>query len=167
MRALRTIAALSMPAFTLLLFSAQVLSPARATPETGMTLLSTLAEWQYPGSRLPGGASMSDGGNPQLQSVKCQAILTTSDPIEKVIAFYAEKFGTAPIAAAQASKALVNEADARSVSDQDDSGGRPVTVRVLVVNKLNTSTTLVISRADAEKETHIAWSHYVRLGGQR
>ena len=36
---------------------------------------------------------MSDGGNPHVQSIKCEAVLTSPDPIEKVIAYYAEKFG--------------------------------------------------------------------------
>jgi hypothetical protein len=37
------------------------------------------------------GASMSDEGTPPMQAVKCAVILTTPEPIEKVIAFYAEK----------------------------------------------------------------------------
>jgi hypothetical protein len=113
------------------------------------------------------GASMSDGGNPLLQSVKCQAILTTSDPIEKVIEFYSKKLGTSPAPGRQDDRADVKDADAKSVATQDDSRGRPVTIRVIVVNKADTSTTLVISRAAGENETHIAWSHYIRLEGKR
>ena len=41
--------------------------------------------------------------------------------------------------------------------------GRPVTLRVLVVSKTYTTTTLVISRAKGAEETHIAWSHYRRF----
>jgi hypothetical protein len=131
-----------------------------------MTLLRTLAEWKYPGSDLPSGATMSDGGNPQLQSVKCKAVLTTPDPIEKVIAYYAEKFGTGESSDRQAGKAEVKKGEARSVSVQDDSQGRPVMLRVFVVNKADTATALVISRAQGEKETHIAWSHYRRFDGK-
>ena len=54
--------------------------------------------------------------------------------------------------------------DGKSVSIQDDSQGRTVAIRVIVVHKAGTSTTLVISRANDEKETHIAWSHYIRIG---
>jgi hypothetical protein len=61
----------------------------------------------------------------------------------------------------------VAAADAKAVSEQDDSDGRPVTVRVIVVNKADTSTTVVISRARGEGETHIAWMHYIRLDGKR
>ena len=131
-------------------------------PEQGKSLLQTLAEWKYPDSTMLGGASMSDGGNPDVQSVKCKAILTTTDPIDKVIAFYSEKFNAKQAVAGDD----IKDSDAKSVSTQDDSHGRPVTLRVFVVNKARTSTTLVISRAEGEEETHIAWLHYIRLGKQ-
>src|ERR1700734_2098028 len=60
-------------------------------PDQERSLLQTLAKWQYPASTMLDGASMSDGGNPTLQSVKCKSILTTPDPIDKVIAYYSEK----------------------------------------------------------------------------
>ena len=127
-----------------------------------VTLLGTLAEWKYPGSNF-GGGSMSDGGNRHLQSVKCQAILTTGDSVEKVTKFYSEKFASGP----QDAEKEVKGDDAQSVSTQDDSQGRPVRLRVIVINRAETSTTLVISRAEGEKKTHIAWSHYLRLGRGR
>jgi hypothetical protein len=126
--------------------------PARADEPGQISLMQTLSAWKYPGAQMPDGASMSDGGNPRLQSVKCAAVLTTPDPIDKVIAFHAEKLGAG---------------EAKSVAIQDDSKGRPVALRVFLVNKADTSTTLAISRAEGEKETHIAWSHYIRIGGER
>ena len=45
-------------------------------------------------SRRLDGASMSDGGTPPQQAVKCKTILVTPDPIEKVIASYEKKLGT-------------------------------------------------------------------------
>src|SRR4051794_22081034 len=134
MRTLRTILALGAPATAAVLMSALLYSPARATPPGpgGVSLMETLSEWKYPGSRMLDGASMSDGGNPLLQSVKCRAILTTPDPIEKVIAFYSEKVGTPPAPGRQDARAEVKDADAKSVSTQDDSQGRPVTIRVIV-----------------------------------
>ena len=146
---------------------ALLLRPAQAAPPGSVSLMETLAEWKYPGSNLPDGASMSDGGNPLVQSVKCQAILTTPDSIEKVITFYSEKVGTHPLTDRQHAKAEVKDPEAKAVSIQDDSHGRPVTVRVIVVNKTDTTTTLVISRAQSETETHIAWLHYLRLDGKR
>ncbi len=138
-------------------------NPAQAAPPASMTLLGTLSEWKYPGSKMLGGATMSDGGNPLIPDVKCQAILTTPDPIEKVITFYSEKLEAPRAPGEQKARAEVKEADAKAVSTQDDSEGRPVTLRVIVVSKADTTTTLVISKAKSEKETHIAWSHYRRF----
>ena len=152
------ILALGVTAMTAASLAAPRLSPAQANPPAKITLLGILSEWKYPGSDMPGGATISDGGIPGVQSVKCAAVLTTPDPIEKVIGYYAEKFGTGGSPERQAEKG-----EAKSVSVQDDSQGRPVTLRVLVVNEADTSTTLVMSRAEGEKETHIAWSHYRRF----
>ena len=127
---------------------ALTLAPARATPD-GISLLQTLEEWKYPGSTMLGGASMSDGGNPEIVDLKCRAILTTPDTVEAVARFYAEKTGEAPAKAA--------------VCTEDDSKGRPIAVRIIAVHQADISTTLVISRGEGEKETHIAWSQYRRL----
>jgi len=129
-------------------------------PEKSVTLLGTLAEWQYPGANFSG-ATVSDGGNRTLQSVKCVAVLTTEDSVEKVTKFYTQKFVSGP------SEPGGSVPVAQSVSEQSDSEGRPVELRVIVVNRAESSTTLVISRAEGEKMTHIAWSHYMRLSGTR
>ena len=140
---------------------------ARADPPGRISLLETLSEWKYPDSKMLDGASMSDGGNPTLQSIKCRAVLTTPDPIEKVIDFYSKKLATRSDAVLTGTKADALVPDGKSVSDPGRFQGRPVTVRVIAVNKAETSTTLVISRANDEKETHIAWLHYIRLGEKR
>lgn len=159
MRRFRTILALGIPALAAALWTFTLLSPARAMAQEGVSLLQTLDSWKYPESKLADGAEMSDGGILGLSSIKCRAVLSTGDPIDKVIAFYAAKF-------VKDAGEAVKDADARSISTQDDSKGRPVTIRVIVVNKANSSTTLVISRANGEKETHIAWSHFLRLGNK-
>jgi hypothetical protein len=123
-----------------------------------VTLLGRLAEWQYPGSGF-GGATMSDGGNRRVQSVNCQALLTTDDSVETVAKYYSEKFVSGPDDVHRDDQEVV----AQSVSTQDDSEGRGVELRVIVVHRAGTSTTLVISRAKGEAKTHIAWSHYVRF----
>ena len=159
--------ALGLAAIATVLLAAPLLSSAQAPPPARMTLMGTLYEWRYPGSKMAGGAEMSDGGNPLVPDVKCRAILTTPDPIEKVVEFYAQKVGTPTVPAGQNAQAKVKEADAKAVSTQDDSEGRPLTLRVIVVTKADSTTTLVISRAKSENETHIAWSHYRRLDGRR
>ncbi len=100
--------------------------PAQDASQGRVTLLGTLAEWKYPESKMLGGASMSDGGNPSLPSVKFQAILTTDDPVEKVVDFYSRKFETSRATGLQDVAAQVKAADAKTVSTQDDSDGRPL-----------------------------------------
>jgi hypothetical protein len=129
--------------------------------------MEMLSEWKYPGSNMPGGAEASDGGNPLVQSIKCRAILTTPDPMEKVIAFYSAKLGTPQVPEGQTASTKSGRTPGRSVSIQDDSEGRPVKLRAIVVNRAESTTTIVISRAGGEKETHIAWLHYLRLDSQR
>ena len=125
--------------------------------------MQTLSEWRYPDSTWVDGATMSDGGTPPVQAIKFKTILTTPDPIEKVIAFYAKKLGADEPAGSPPAKAKTPTSEPNSVSVQDDSKGRPLTLRVMVVNQGETSTTLVISRAEGETKTHISWSHYLRL----
>jgi hypothetical protein len=131
-----------------------------AASKNQVTLMGVLAEWKYPGCSF-GGAEMSDGGNRTIQSVKCQALLTTGDSFDKVTNYYEQKFVSGPADGGPA----VKGAKAQSVSVQDDSAKRPVQLRVIVVNRAKTSTTLVISRAEGEKKTHIAWSQFMRFSG--
>jgi hypothetical protein len=127
-----------------------------------VSLMGTLAEWMYPGAKF-GGANMSDGGNRTAQSVKCQALLTTGDSFEKVTNYYEQKFVSGP----QEIGGTVKGGKPQSVSIQDDSAKRPVQLRIMVVNRAQTSTTLVISRAQGETKTHIAWSHFMRFDGDK
>jgi len=129
-----------------------------AASEERVTLMGSLAEWMYPKSDF-GGAEMSDGGNRTLQSVKCQAVLTTGDSFEKVTNYYEQKFVSGPQVFGAPLKGVI----AQSVLTQDDSAKRPVRLRIIVVNRDKTSTTLVISRTQGETKTHIAWSHFVRM----
>jgi hypothetical protein len=146
-----------------------LINPARAQPREEMSLMQTIEEWKYPGSTLLGGATMSDGGNPLVQSVKCHATLTTPDPFDKVIEFYYKKFtpSTARERRGPGNAPDVRPDDAKAVTMADDSEGRPVKLRVIAVNKADTATTLAISRAETEKETHIAWLHYRWIDGKR
>jgi hypothetical protein len=152
MPTLKTLLACSGSAAACLLATVLFLSPVQATPQQ-ITFMQTLEEWKYPGSAMPSGGQMSDGGNPEIADLTCKAILTTPDSFDDVVAFYAKKTGEAPAKAA----------DAQAVVTQDDSKERPVEVKIISVHKADRSNTLVISRAKAEKETHIAWSHYRRL----
>lgn len=157
MNLLKMIAALSFVLAGFAVLAAD--NPPATDAERPVTLLGTLAEWKYPDSKMPHGASMGDGGNPDIQDLKCQAILSTPDSFAKVVEFYSKKLG---IARNGAKATPTNTAVA--IIDQGDSAGRPVSVQVISVNKADTTTTLVISRGEQEKETHIAWTQYMRFG---
>lgn len=149
--------ALALAASAALALASASLAPAKATPERQISLMETLAEWKYPDSTLLGGASMSDGGNPEIQDLTCQAALATPDPFEDVVRFYKQKAEEVPEV----------PANARAFVIQDDSKGRPVRVRIIAVHKFDRTDTLVISRGEQEKLTHIAWTQYRRFDPPR
>ncbi len=132
------------------------------------TLMTMIAQWQYPGSKIHGAemgdaATMNAAGERTVQSIQYKAVLTTKDPIAKVIAYYKDKL--APAARAKPSQPGEKpDADSgRSVTFHEDSKGRPLAIYMILVNTDKTSTTLAISRAATEAETHVAWSHYVKF----
>jgi hypothetical protein len=127
-----------------------------------VTLLGILSQWQYPGSKMLDGATMRDGGNPMLPSTFCHAVLTTPDPVEKVVAFYKGKSDPAPDKETSVPRKPLKAIESSSVLVQDDSKNRKVAVKVIVVVKADSSTTLVVTRAASESETHIAWTHHLR-----
>jgi hypothetical protein len=133
------------------------------------SLLTRITQWKYPDSEMHG-ATMSDAetvnenGDRVVPSIYCKTVLTTTDPIDKVIAFYTSKLSQ------KAETTKGGDADdraagesGRSVTFHSDSDGRPVAIRIITVNADRASTTLVISRAEGESTTHIAWSQYERF----
>ena len=130
------------------------------------SLMTAIAEWQYPGSKIHG-ASLSDAatinasGERTVPSGQYKTVLTTKDPVEKVIQYYDAKLKS------DAKPANANDKPAtvsgRSVTFHDDSENRPLAIHIILVNTDNSSTTLVISRAEKESETHIAWTRYQRF----
>jgi hypothetical protein len=127
-----------------------------------VTLLGILGEWQYPGSKMLDGATMQDGGNPALPSTFCHSVLTTPDSVEKVVAFYTDKTTNKNPNATPTPKKRLKGLDGGCVLVQDDSKNRPTALKVIVVTKADSTTTLVISRAGGEAATHIAWTHHFR-----
>jgi hypothetical protein len=143
-------------------------STAMGQAQQQLSLLQSIAQWQYPGAKMKGGATMSDAGTTNsfgertIQSVQCKAILTTEDAISEVVEYYKNK-PTPVVSKASASEEKTTEASGRSVTFHEDSEGRPVAIHVILINTDKTSTTLVISRAATESETHIAWTQYRKL----
>jgi hypothetical protein len=141
-----------------------LLVSAKETP----SLMTMVGEWRYPDSKM-NGASMSDGatlnasGERSAQSIAYQSVFTTADSMSKVIAYYKNKLSS-PVSSEK--EGALNELisnSGRSVKFHEDSEGRPMEVQVVLVNTVNSSTTLVVTRAAMESETHIAWTRYVRL----
>ncbi len=142
------------------------LPQASAKPARELSLLQMLEEFRYPESQPLGGVTMSDGatmrgGERTVPSTRCDTIITTPDGFEKVVDYYVKKFGITEEHAPPAKPVDAPEGG-QSVFIQNDSLERPFQLRIISVNRDATSTTLVISRAQSEKVTHIAWSHYVR-----
>jgi hypothetical protein len=152
------------PALALVAASVANVSWCRETEP--QSLMTSITEWQYPGSKI-GKASLSDAatvdtdGRRTVPSVQYKTVLTTKAPMKKVIQFYDAKLKPKE---KPASEVVGQAADSgRSVTIHDDSENRPVSIHVIAVNSENESVTLVISRAQNEPETHIAWTRYVRF----
>ncbi|BBO33252.1 hypothetical protein [Lacipirellula parvula] len=138
----------------------------------GTSLMGMLSPWAYPDATWIEGASMSDGGNPKLPSVNCKTVLVTPDSFEDVTKYYGEKLNIDEKGNDAVKKPQLGGDGGRSVTVVNDSvfdegDERPVKLQVITVNKPESSTTLVISRAAEERETHIAWSHFQRAPGEK
>ena len=132
------------------------------------SLMTMIARWQYPGSKMSGAtlrdaATTNSVGERTLQSIQYKTVLTTKDPMPKVIAYYQNLLMPAPRSTAAKPDEKPAPDSGRSVTFHEDSEGRPVAIHIILVNTDKASTTLVISRAEAESETHIAWTHYVKI----
>lgn len=127
------------------------------------TLIGTITEWRHPEAEIDGGGRtrMSDGatmreGVRTTPSTRLETVMTTPDSFEKVVEFYEKKFG---VTDDDAQRVDAPEGG-QSVFSQDDSKDRPLSLRVISINRDDTATTIVISRSPNEKLTHIAWSQY-------
>ena len=136
--------------------------------EDAPTLMTMITRWQYPEAKMHG-ATMSDAatvngaGERTRQSIQYKAVLITKDPLAKVVAYYKTKLAPAAGSAAAKPEAPPAGDAGRSVTFQDDSDGRPLALHVILINTDEASTTLVISRAATESETHIAFTQYRKL----
>lgn len=130
--------------------------------EKGVTLLGMLSEYQYPGSKF-NGAESSDAGLSDIVSIKNKAVLTTPDSVEKVVAFYLQKLNVDNKGKNLDEKPGERITTKRSVSVQDNSVGRPLTLYIIMISEKSSSTTLVVSRCEGEEATHIAWSNWRQL----
>jgi hypothetical protein len=124
-----------------------------------LTLLGMLGEWQYPDSKFHG-AKMSDAAVKDISSVKCKAVLTTPDPVDKVLAHYRDKLKVDSEGNPLGSNAGKRVTSDRAVVIQDKSDGRKLKLTIIHVHEKRSSTMLAISRSQDENETHIVWTHF-------
>ena len=128
------------------------------------TLLGMIAEWQYPESKFENG-QMSDGatvnpsGERTFASISAKTLMKTDASVEEVLEFYRAKLTPEKIDEMKQSM----DDDELSVVFSDDSMGRSFELHTIIVNTRKTSTTLVISRADEDQTTQIAWKYYRRF----
>ena len=132
-----------------------------APPKGSVSLMGMLLEWRYPDSKF-NGAESSDAAVKDISSTKSKAILTTPDAVEKVMDFYRKKLNVDAEGKNLDEKEGERITTARSVLIQDVSGARSH-VYVIAINEVKSSTTLVVSRADGDDVTRIAWSNYRQL----
>ena len=130
--------------------------------EKSFTLMGILSEWLYPDAKFHG-AESSDAAVRDISSIKSKALLATPDPVDKVVAYYLEKLKVDAAGTNLGQKDGQRITTRRSVSIQDNSDDRPLKLAIIAVNETGNSTTLVISRAENEKTTHIAWSNFRQL----
>lgn len=159
--------------FTCLSFAfliAFLANPHASNADEPKSLMGHIAEWQYPGSKINGAemsdaATVNENGERTVPSFQCKTVLTTADPIAKVVDYYKAKLK--PGADADKPKPKPKDEPAndsgRSITYHGDSENRPLAIHMILINTDHTSTTLVISRGDDESETHIAWTHYAKL----
>jgi hypothetical protein len=130
--------------------------PKEAGAGEPITLMGPWEEWYYPEAEMPGGATLSGGDFAGVYPLKCQAVLTTPDSVENVIAYYEKKLGIN-------AEGNVVEADGRSTASLDDSEGRGITERVFSIGSAESTVTLVVTRGPVDEATHIAWTEFLRL----
>ncbi len=134
-----------------------------------VTLIGTIVKWRYPDAEI-GNSEMSDGatiaadGERTTPSSVLKTTMLTTDSVDNVLAFYRDLLTRKPTSD---EKLGIGPLIGRSVVFNDESDGRPFAFHTIVVNSDNTSTTLIVTRGEDEKQTHITWKQYLnhKVGG--
>ena len=137
----------------------------RCAAQENQTLMGTIVLWRYPDAKIDGstmadGATLKANGERSVASTVRKTVMTTPDSVGQVVDYYKQLFSSdADSTKAKPTNALAKDFP-RSVAFHEDSTGRALSIHIISVNTTHTSTTLVISRAADEMETHIAWTQY-------
>jgi hypothetical protein len=134
-------------------------------------------EWQYPDSQE---GNSGKGGGGMMGGVSVgpiyDVVLTTSDDLVKVHAWYAKKFDSeiiaVPTGAGSNTKMNSEDKDDPIINfdvtldntlpkdDRDKGGARPVRAKVISIRTPRYALAINISRADGEAHTHIIISYF-------
>ncbi|HBE67357.1 MAG TPA: hypothetical protein DDW52_04335 [Planctomycetaceae bacterium] len=146
---------------TAVVFVAFCASSGECLAKPQITLLGTITKWQYPGSKLDR-STMSDGetfnsdGERTVPSSLLQTTMTTSDSADKVVEFYRK------LLKPDAKRLPIAEDSDRSVLFRDATGDLPAAMHIVLVNSLESSTTIVVTQAESSGPTRIVWQQYIR-----
>lgn len=123
-----------------------------------VTLMGMLSEWLYSDASF-NGAESADAMVAEVSSIKSKAVLTTSDSVDDVIAFYLDKLNVDREGTSLDTEDGEPIKTDRAVQIQEVDGA----LFIINVDEPNSSTTLVISRNADDDTTRIAWSNYRQL----
>jgi hypothetical protein len=137
-------------------------SAVEAQPKKQVSLMGMLSEWMYPESQF-NGADTGDAAVSNISAIKSKAILTTTDSVDKVMDFYRKKLNVDNDGTNLSEKEGERITTDQSVLIQDVSVDQQSSLFVIAINGVTSSTTLVVSRADGDDITRIAWSNYRQL----
>jgi hypothetical protein len=140
-----------------------------ASADEPVTLIGTIVKWRYPDAEI-GKSQMSDAatidadGKRTVPSIILTTTMTTADSVDKVLAFYQELLQRNPTTD---DKLGIGRQVGRSVIFSNESEGRPFALHTIVINDTDTSTILIITRGEGEKQTYITWKQYLKhnVGG--
>ncbi|MFN3192011.1 MAG: hypothetical protein ACE361_15985 [Aureliella sp.] len=118
-----------------------------------------LSEAAITKSEMADGATVAQDGERTISSAILKTTMATPASTAKVLAFYKNLLEPGK----ECNNLLrVDSTEGKSILIRETSPGRPVEIHTIVVNTQNSSTTLVISRLEAEEQTTIEWTQYLR-----
>jgi hypothetical protein len=120
-----------------------------ADPQTGASQQGNvgIGVWEYPGAEV---TDRSIAGPMSAAMMRC------ADDVDQVVEFYTSQTGIVAARQFEGGQTAYRTADGQRLAAQDQSDDRPVEMCVLVQHTPVYSATVVISRAEGEKETHVA-----------
>ncbi|QDT71707.1 hypothetical protein [Lacipirellula limnantheis] len=135
-----------------------------ASADEPVSLMDTVVKWRYPdaeiaNSRMSDAATIAADAARTVPSVVLSTTMSTSDSVEKVLKYYRELLTRNP---ENDKKLGVDPKVGRSVVFSDESDGRDFAFHTIMVNTANSSTTLIVTRAQNEERTRITWKQYLK-----